>query len=354
MITGGREGGPGVLGREVQVAREDVVRLRAHGHKLVELLRALVAQRVRKVGREDEGRALALEAKLGLEVAEEVAEKPKPKKRAPRKKKAVADGEAATDTAADGETEEKPKPKKRAPRKKKSEAETVSDSDAPSADAEADAKVDRALVASVRDACAARASVIRRDADDDENWDLLDAFEGALGTHAPAKKKAPQLRKSIRPLMETEANRIAENIKDFEANVEQYRDRFSSQPVFNYDADGGALLALHALPLLRRADRPQLRLVRALGSPSGPNKGTAASVQSAERIQRLLVAWGVHHADRNSLFLAIAALVVALLLHRQLMYGVIGVALPASQNRCDLRPSHRRPASWMASSQCGV
>ncbi|CAH0370192.1 unnamed protein product [Pelagomonas calceolata] len=58
-------------------------------------------------------------------------------------------------------------------------------------DAEADSKVDRALVASVRDACAARASVIRRDADDDENWDLLDAFEGALGTHAPAKKKAP-------------------------------------------------------------------------------------------------------------------------------------------------------------------
>ncbi|MFX8126046.1 hypothetical protein ABTL08_19840, partial [Acinetobacter baumannii] len=35
-----------------------------------------------------------------------------------------------------------------------------------------------------------------------------------------------------------------------------------------------------------------LRLVRALGSPSGPNKGTAASLQSAERIQRLLVAWG--------------------------------------------------------------
>ena len=29
------------------------------------------------------------------------------------------------------------------------------------------------------------------DADDDENWDLLDAFEGALGTHAPAKKTAP-------------------------------------------------------------------------------------------------------------------------------------------------------------------
>jgi hypothetical protein len=44
----------------------------------------------------------------------------------------------------------------------------------------------------------------------------------------------------------------------------------------------------------------------------------------------LLVAWGVHHADRNSLFLAIAALVVALLLHQQLMYGVIGVTLPAA------------------------
>lgn len=29
----------------------------------------------------------------------------------------------------------------------------------------------------------------------------------------------------------------------------------------------------------------------------------------------LLVAWGIHHADRNCLFLAIAALVVALLLH---------------------------------------
>ena len=66
-------------------------------------------------------------------------------------------------------------------------------------DAEADAKVDRALVASVRDACAARASVIRRDADDDENWDLLDAFEGALGTHAPAKKKAPPAQEEEEP-----------------------------------------------------------------------------------------------------------------------------------------------------------
>jgi uncharacterized alpha-E superfamily protein len=42
---------------------------------------------------------------------------------------------------------------------------------------------------------------------------------------------------------------------------------------------------------LERAEAT-LRLVRALGSPSGPNKGTAASLQSAERIQRLLVSWG--------------------------------------------------------------
>lgn len=44
----------------------------------------------------------------------------------------------------------------------------------------------------------------------------------------------------------------------------------------------------------------------------------------------LLVAWGVHHADRKSLLIATSALVVALLLHRQLMYGVIGVMLPAA------------------------
>ncbi|TPQ35318.1 hypothetical protein C2U70_14765 [Bradyrhizobium guangdongense] len=42
---------------------------------------------------------------------------------------------------------------------------------------------------------------------------------------------------------------------------------------------------------LERAEAT-LRLVRALGSPSGPNKGTSATVQSSERIQRLLVAWG--------------------------------------------------------------
>lgn len=44
----------------------------------------------------------------------------------------------------------------------------------------------------------------------------------------------------------------------------------------------------------------------------------------------LLVAWGVHHADRNSMLIAASALVVALLLHRQFMYGVIGVMLPAA------------------------
>ncbi|EPW8900939.1 conjugal transfer protein TraX [Ectopseudomonas composti] len=44
----------------------------------------------------------------------------------------------------------------------------------------------------------------------------------------------------------------------------------------------------------------------------------------------LLVAWGVHHADRNSLLLTVGTLAIALLLHRQLMYGVIGVMLPAA------------------------
>ena len=51
---------------------------------------------------------------------------------------------------------------------------------------------------------------------------------------------------------------------------------------------------------LERAEAT-LRLVRALGSPSGPNKGTAASLQSADRIQRLLVAWGaISQASRTA------------------------------------------------------
>ena len=55
-----------------------------------------------------------------------------------------------------------------------------------------------------------------------------------------SKKKAPQLRKSIRPLMESEAGRIADSIKEFETNVEQYRKTFRTKPFFMYDADGGA------------------------------------------------------------------------------------------------------------------
>ncbi|HHG4437083.1 TPA: TraX family protein [Pseudomonas aeruginosa] len=44
----------------------------------------------------------------------------------------------------------------------------------------------------------------------------------------------------------------------------------------------------------------------------------------------LLVAWGVHHRDRGSLLLAATSLVIAALLQQQLMYGLLGVALPAS------------------------
>ena len=122
---GRRRGGRGRGRRSDEVNTEDAEQLEQVSEAVVEDM-AVVA------GPEDSPET--------AEAAADSEEKPKPKKRAPRKKKAVADGEAATDTAADGETEEKPKPKKRAPRKKKSEAETVSDSDAPSADAEADAK----------------------------------------------------------------------------------------------------------------------------------------------------------------------------------------------------------------------
>ena len=122
---GRRRGGRGRGRRSDEVNAEDAEQLEQVSEAVVEDM-AVVA------GPEDSPET--------AEAAADSEEKPKPKKRAPRKKKAVADGEAATDTAADGETEEKPKPKKRAPRKKKSEAESVSDSDAPSADAEADAK----------------------------------------------------------------------------------------------------------------------------------------------------------------------------------------------------------------------
>ena len=65
-------------------------------------------------------------------------------------------------------------------------------------DAEADAKVDRALVASVRDACAARLGDPPRRRRRRElgftRW-----LEGALGTHAPAKKKAPPAQEEEAP-----------------------------------------------------------------------------------------------------------------------------------------------------------
>ena len=122
---GRRRGGRGRGRRSDEVNTEDAEQLEQVSEAVVEDM-AVVA------GPEDSPET--------AEAAADSEEKPKPKKRAPRKKKAVADGEAATDTAADGETEEKPKPKKRAPRKKKSEVESVGDSDAPSADAEAEAK----------------------------------------------------------------------------------------------------------------------------------------------------------------------------------------------------------------------
>ena len=122
---GRRRGGRGRGRRSDEVNTEDAEQLEQVSEAVVEDM-AVVA------GPEDSPET--------AEAAADSEEKPKPKKRAPRKKKAAADSEAATDTAADGETEEKPKPKKRAPRKKKSEAETVGDSDAPSAGAEAEAK----------------------------------------------------------------------------------------------------------------------------------------------------------------------------------------------------------------------
>ena len=122
---GRRRGGRGRGRRSDEVNAEDAEQLEQVSEAVVEDM-AVVA------GPEDSPET--------AEAAADSEEKPKPKKRAPRKKKAVADGEAAKDTPAEGETEEKPKPKKRAPRKKKSEAESVGDSDAPSADAEAEAK----------------------------------------------------------------------------------------------------------------------------------------------------------------------------------------------------------------------
>ncbi|ELS25320.1 hypothetical protein ppKF707_4084 [Metapseudomonas furukawaii] len=44
----------------------------------------------------------------------------------------------------------------------------------------------------------------------------------------------------------------------------------------------------------------------------------------------LLVAWGMHHRDRMSGSMAVAALLIAGVLHSRLMYGAIGVLLPAA------------------------
>lgn len=44
----------------------------------------------------------------------------------------------------------------------------------------------------------------------------------------------------------------------------------------------------------------------------------------------LMVAWGVHHGERTNLLLAAATVLIATLLHQQLMYGVLGVLLPAA------------------------
>ena len=44
----------------------------------------------------------------------------------------------------------------------------------------------------------------------------------------------------------------------------------------------------------------------------------------------LLVAWGVHHRDHTSGLMAVAALLIAAFLHSRLMYGPVGVLLPAA------------------------
>ncbi|OWJ89908.1 conjugal transfer protein TraX [Pseudomonas sp. A46] len=44
----------------------------------------------------------------------------------------------------------------------------------------------------------------------------------------------------------------------------------------------------------------------------------------------LLVAWGVYYRDRTGALLATAALLVAAILHARLMYGAVGVLLPAA------------------------
>ena len=75
-------------------------------------------------------------------------------------------------------------------------------------------------------------------------------MQALLESWAAAKKRAGPLRKAIKPLMEAEALRIAEELKAFEASCDQYRGRFVAEPVFQYDAEGGrppATLTLSAI-----------------------------------------------------------------------------------------------------------
>ncbi|MHA3888117.1 TraX family protein [Stutzerimonas kunmingensis] len=90
-------------------------------------------------------------------------------------------------------------------------------------------------------------------------------------------------------------------------------------------AKAGRYLALAALTLGLLAFSLLSELPYRLLSPESATLNVMPTLSLG-----LLLAWGIHHADRNSLFLAATALVVALLLHRQLMYGVIGVTLPAA------------------------
>ena len=55
----------------------------------------------------------------------------------------------------------------------------------------------------------------------------------ALGdTWTAAKKKVPALRKAIRPAIEAETLRITDEIREFEANMETYREKFLVEPAF--------------------------------------------------------------------------------------------------------------------------
>ncbi|BAU74697.1 TraX family protein [Metapseudomonas furukawaii] len=55
----------------------------------------------------------------------------------------------------------------------------------------------------------------------------------------------------------------------------------------------------------------------------------------------LLGAWAVHHRDRASLLLATVTLLITLMLHSRLMYGAVGVVLPAA-----LLVAIDRPCRW--------